>query len=30
VGLRQAMTFISVPDALSVVAPPANTPSDLR
>jgi diacylglycerol kinase family enzyme len=30
VGLRQAMTFVSVPDALSVVAPPAHTPSDLR
>ena len=29
-GLRDAMTFTAVPDALGVLAPPANTGSDLR
>jgi diacylglycerol kinase family enzyme len=30
VGLRSTMTFRAVPDALSVVAPPAKSPADLR
>ena len=30
VGLRDAMTFTAVPDALGVVAPPAKKPSDLH
>jgi diacylglycerol kinase family enzyme len=30
VGMRDAMTFRAVPDALGVVAPPAKTPCDLR
>ena len=30
VGPRNAMTFTAVPDALGVVAPPANAPSDLH
>jgi diacylglycerol kinase family enzyme len=29
-GLREEMTFRAVPEALSVVAPPASTPSDQR
>lgn len=29
-GMRSAMTFRAVPDALSVVAPPARNPADLR
>ena len=29
-GLRDTMTFTAVPDALGVVAPPANTPADLH
>ena len=29
-GMRQEMTFTSVPDALGVVAPPAKVPSNLR
>jgi diacylglycerol kinase family enzyme len=30
VGQRDAMTFTAVPDALGVVAPPVNSPSDLH
>jgi diacylglycerol kinase family enzyme len=30
VGLREAMTFTAAPNALGVVAPPANTPSDVQ
>ena len=29
-GPRRSMTFTAVPDALGVVAPPANKPSDLQ
>jgi diacylglycerol kinase family enzyme len=29
-GLRETMTFTAVPDALGVVAPPANAPADLH
>ena len=30
IGLRENMTFQAVPEALGVVAPPSNTPSDLQ